>query len=372
MELTEQETVRREKLKNITQYTNSYPDRFEITHELTEAKELADGTKGVRVAGRILLMRVMGKLTFIKISDLYGSIQLAIKSDMVGEEQYEFFKSYFDIGDYIGVEGEMFTTNTGERTVRVSTFYFLGKALKPLPEKFHGLTDPELCYRKRYVDLIMNEDTRKRFILRFEFLKHIRRYLEDLGYTEIETPVLMNKPSGALARPFIAHHNALDMDVYLRIAPETYLKRAVVAGINKVFEVARCFRNEGVDSTHIQDFTMIEGYCAYYNYKDTMDLIRDMLTTVLKKILGTTVINLGGNQIDLAQEWKVVTFRDVILEHTSIDINVYNTKELLLGKIQELDLQLESETDIKLLGFGNLVDLLYKRMARPKIINPTF
>ncbi len=372
MELSEQEIVRRKKIDEIKEHFNPYPERFEVTHRLIEAKELADGAKGVKVAGRIVFMRKMGKLTFIKIRDIFGDIQLSIKSDIVGDEKYETFKDVFDIGDFIGVEGEIFTTHTGEKTVRANSYTFLGKALKPLPEKFHGLSDPELCYRNRYVDLIMNEDTRKRFLLRFEFIKQVRRYLEDLNYIEIETPVLINKPSGAVAKPFIAHHNALDMDVYLRIAPETYLKRAIVAGFTRVFEVARCFRNEGVDSNHLQDFTMIEGYCAYYNYEDTMKLMKDMLTTIIKNIFGTTTIRLGEHNIDLATEWEIIEYRDLLLKYVNIDINEYDTKEKLLTIIKDKQLELDSETDIDLLGYGSLLDLLYKKMARPNIVNPTF
>jgi lysyl-tRNA synthetase, class II len=372
MELTEQELVRRNKLQEIAKNTNPYPEKYETTHELFEAKELEDEVNGVRIAGRIVFMRNMGKLCFIKVRDIRGELQLSIKLDVLGEEQFELFKNIFDIGDFIGAEGEMFTTHTGEKTLRVSSYVFLGKALKPLPEKFHGLTDPELCYRNRYVDLIMNEDTRKRFLLKFEFIKQVRRYLEDLGYVEIETPVLINKPSGALARPFKSHHNALDIDVYLRIAPETYLKRAIVGGFTKVFEFARCFRNEGMDATHLQDFNMIEGYGAYLNYKDNMVLIENMLKTVINKLFGTLKITLNGNEIDLSKEWKIVSFRDLLIEYANIDINEYNDKEKLLAKIKVENISLESETDINLMGYGNLVDVLYKKVARPKMVDPVF
>lgn len=371
-EFTEQEIVRREKVKEIREKTNPYPERFETTHELKDVVNLEDGIKEIKVAGRITLMRKMGKLSFLTIRDIAGAIQISIKVDMVGEEKYNFFKDFFDLGDYIGVRGEMFTTHTGEKTIRAEDFVFLGKALKPLPEKFHGLTDPEACYRNRYVDLIMNENTRKRFLLKFEFIKQIRRYLEDRNYIEIETPVLINKPSGALARPFKSHHNALDIDVYLRIAPETYLKRAVVGGFNKVFEFARCFRNEGLDATHLQDFTMLEAYCSYYNYEDTMNLIEDMLKTVIKKVFGTLLITIEDKEVDLSKKWKTVSFRELILKHVDIDINEYNTKEKLLKVINDKNIVLESETDINVMGFGNLVDLLYKKIARPKLIEPVF
>lgn len=371
-EFTEQEIVRREKVKEIRKIANPYPERFEITHELKDVVNLEDGIKEIKVAGRITLMRKMGKLSFLTIRDIAGSIQISIKVDMVGEEKYNFFKEFFDLGDYIGVRGEMFTTHTGEKTIRAEEFVFLGKALKPLPEKFHGLTDPEACYRNRYVDLIMNENTRKRFLLKFEFIKQIRRYLEDKNYIEIETPVLINKPSGALARPFKSHHNALDIDVYLRIAPETYLKRAVVGGFNKVFEFARCFRNEGIDATHLQDFTMLEAYCSYYNYKDTMNLIEDMLKIVIEKVFGTLLITIGDKAVDLSKKWETVSFHQLILKYVDIDINEYNTKEKLLKVINDKNIVLESETDINVMGFGNLVDLLYKKIARPKLIEPVF
>ena len=267
-ELTEQEQVRREKVEKIREFCNPYPEKYEITHEIKDAKKLDDETKDVSVAGRIVFMRKMGKMSFLTIRDIEEKIQLSIKIDMVGEDNYKFFKENIDIGDFIGARGEVFTTHTGEKTIRVDSFKFLGKALKPLPEKFHGLTDQEACYRQRYVDMIMNQDTRDRFLIRIKFIKELRNYLDNLGYMEIETPILNNKASGATAKPFKSHHNALDMDVYLRIAPETYMKRAVIAGINKVYEIGRCFRNEGIDQTHLQDFTMIEAYQAYYNYKD--------------------------------------------------------------------------------------------------------
>ena len=371
-EFSEQEIVRREKVEEIRKVCNPYPERYEVTHSLKEASLLADETKDVRVAGRIVFMRKMGKLSFIKLRDIESDLQLSIKIDLVGEEKYNFFKDNIDVGDFIGADGEMFTTHTGEKTLRVSDFEFLGKALKPLPEKFHGLTDPELCYRNRYVDLIMNEDTRKRFLIRINFIKELRRYLDDLGYYEIETPILNNKPSGAVARPFISHHNALDLDVYLRIAPETYMKRAVVAGFPKVYEVARCFRNEGMDATHLQDFTMIECYQAYYNYKDNMKLIQNMLQSIIKKIYGTLTIQIGDKEVDLSGEWPSVSFRELIIKYANIDINEYNTKEKLLQKIMDEKIELESETPIENLGFGNLVDYLYKKVARPHMIGPVY
>ncbi|WMJ90317.1 lysine--tRNA ligase [Anaerocolumna sp. MB42-C2] len=366
------ETIRREKLDKITEITNPYPERFEVSHQLYELTDKPDGLTDIKTAGRITFIRKMGKLTFITIADIKGHIQAALKKDVVGEEQYDFFKKCFDIGDFIGVNGELFTTQTGEKTIRVKAFWFLGKALKPLPEKFHGLINTDSCYRQRYLDLIMNEDTRRRFLIKSDFIKAIRRFLEDNYYTEIETPVLINKPSGALARPFISHHNALDIDVYLRIAPETYLKRAIVGGFTRVFEFARCFRNEGMDATHLQDFTMLECYCAYYNYKDNMEFTQKMLCYAVEQVFGSSKLKIGDRQIDFLSKWPVVSFRKLILKDCGIDINDFKTAEELLSEITKKGLTLESETDIKLLGRGNLIDLLYKKVSRPNMVHPTF
>ena len=371
-EFSEQELVRRGKLDSIREYCNPYPERYVLTHSLKEASNLEDGVNQVRVAGRIVFLRKMGKMSFIKLRDIEGDLQLSIKIDLVGEKAYEFFKSNIDLGDFIGAEGEIFTTHTGEKTLRVQSFQFLGKALRPLPEKFHGLTDQEACYRQRYVDLIMNQDTRERFLLRIRFIRELRHYLDDLGYYGIETPILNNKASGAAAKPFVSHHNALDMDVYLRIAPETYLKRAVVGGIPKVYEIARCFRNEGMDATHLQDFTMVEGYQAYFNYEDNMKFIQHMLQTIIEKLFGTLTIPFGDREIDFSGDWPRVTFRELILKHSDIDIEVDNTKEKLLARILEKKIELESETPLENLGFGNLVDVLYKKVARPFMIEPVY
>lgn len=371
-EFSEQELVRREKLRKISEVTNPYPERFEITHDLKDAAKLDDDTKNVSIAGRIVFLRKMGKMSFLRLRDFDGEIQVSLKLDLLGEEKYSFFKSLIDIGDYIGVVGEIFTTQTGEKTLRASTLVFLGKALKPLPEKFHGLTDAEACYRERYVDLIMNRETREKFHIRFKFIKELRNYLDKLGYYEIETPILNNKASGATAKPFITHHNALDIDLYLRIAPETYMKRAVLSGMNKVFEIARCFRNEGIDATHLQDFTMIEAYQAYYNFEDNMKLIQNMLQTIIMNTFGTLNIQVGDKVIDMSGDWPKVSFRDIILKYSDIDIDLYPDKDSLLKVIKDRNIELDSETPIENLGYGNLIDYLYKKVARVHVVEPIY
>lgn len=369
---SEQEIIRREKLDEIRKNRQAYPDRYEVTHSLKEASVLEDGTTGVKVAGRIVFVRNMGKLSFLKLRDIDSDFQISFKKDLLGEEEYNFFNKFIDIGDFIGVEGEIFTTHTGEKTLRANSFKFLGKALKPLPEKFLGLSDQELKYRQRYVDLITNEETRDRFKTRFLFIREVRNYLDSHGYYEIETPILTTANSGAAARPFLSHHNALDIDVYLRIAPEMYLKRAVVAGINKVYEIARCFRNEGMDATHLQDFTMMEVYQAYFNYKDNMKFIRELLQHIIQKIFGTLTLTIDGKKIDFSGEWPTYSFRDLVMKYSNIDINIYDTKEKLLAKIKEDNIELDSDTPIENLGYGNLIDYLYKKVARPHIVGPIY
>jgi len=369
---SEQELVRRGKLDSIREYCNPYPEKYEITHSIKDAAHLADGTENVKIAGRIVFLRKMGKLSFMRIRDVEASIQVSMQLDLVGEEAYKFMKSNIDIGDFIGVTGEMVTTQTGEKTLKTHEFTFLGKALKPLPEKFHGLSDQEMKYRNRYVDLIMNEDARERFLLRSKLIWEIRSYLNSKEYIEIETPILNNKASGALARPFTTHHNALDIDLYLRIAPETYLKRAIVGGFTKVYEFARCFRNEGMDTTHLQDFTMLEGYGAYLNYKDNMTFLREMIQTVVKNLFGTLEITINKEVIDISGEWESISMRDLILKYCPIDIYEYDTKESLLNKIKEEKLDIDSDTPLEDMGYGNLVDQLYKKVARCHVVKPIF
>ncbi|MGC9330084.1 MAG: lysine--tRNA ligase, partial [Candidatus Hinthialibacter sp.] len=368
-------TVRDERIEMIRTLresgVNPFPDRFEYTHRLHEALELPENTENIRLAGRIVAIRKMGKLSFSHIQDADGKIQLCLTQDDLGKEHYAFFKKSIDIGDFIGAIGSIFITKTGEKTLRVTEFQLLSKAILTLPEKWHGLCDQESCYRQRYLDLIVNEESRRRFQVRRDLIREIRRYLEDNDFIEVETPILQSKPSGALAKPFITHHNSLDLDVYMRIAPETYLKRLIVGGYNRVFEFARCFRNEGVSTAHLQEFLMLEYYAAYWNYEDNMNFTERMLTTILQKALGTLTIEYKENLIDFSTPWPRKSLREVVLEGTGIDINQVKKREDLLSLAGEKSIDL-SDVDVESLGWGALVDAIYKKACRPKIISPLF
>lgn len=365
--------VRKEKeQKLIDAGINVHPERYELTHTIIEARNLEDGTKNVSIAGRVMSKRKLGKISFIDLRDLEGHLQLCIKRDDLGEETYKFLHETIDIGDFIGVKGDIFTTQAGEKSLQVYEYTFLGKALRPLPEKFHGLTDIEAVYRERHLDLIMNDETKKRFILRTKFIRLMREFLDNHGFLEVDTPVLQNTASGATAKPFITHHNALDMDVYLRISPELTLKKLIIGGFTNVYEIARDFRNEGMDANHLQDFTMVEGYSAYWCYKDNMKFLREMVIYILGKLYnGNLNIKIGDQEINFGGEWDVVSFRDLILKDCGIDINKYPTAESLLAEIKAQGIKLEAD-NLEQLGRGNLIDTLYKKVSRPKIINPTY
>ena len=365
--------ARNEKLQKIEQYgINPHPERYETTHEIGAARLLEDGAKNVSIAGRIMSKRKMGKIAFLDLSDVTGHIQLVMKRDDFPEGEYKKFHEITDIGDFIGVKGEIFTTQAGEKSLEVYSYEFLGKSLRPLPEKYHGLVNQEAIYRERHLDLIMNEETKKKFLLRSRFVRLLREFLDNHGFIEVETPALQNTASGATAKPFIAHHNALDRDVYLRISPELTLKKLIIGGFNNIYEVARDFRNEGMDANHLQDFTMVEGYSAYWNYEDNMKFMKEMITYILGKLYdGNLNIQIGDKVIDFGGEWKVVSFRELILKDCGIDIDKFETAESLLAEIRKNKIELEAE-NIESLGRGNLIDQLYKKVSRPSIVEPTF
>ena len=365
--------ARNEKLQKIENYgIHPHPERYETTHEIGDARKLEDGTKNVSLAGRVMSKRKMGKISFLDLSDITGHIQLVIKRDDLGEEEYKKFHEILDIGDFIGVSGEIFTTSSGEKSVQVYSYMFLGKALRPLPEKYHGLTNVEAIYRERHLDLIMNEETKKKFLLRSKFVRLLRNFLDDHGFIEVETPALQNTASGATAKPFTAHHNALDQEVYLRISPELTLKKLIIGGFNNVYEVARDFRNEGMDANHLQDFTMVEGYSAYWNYEDNMKFLREMIIYILSNLYdGDLNVQIGDKKINFGGEWKIVSFRELILKDCGIDIDKFETAESLLAEIKNQNIKLEAD-NLEELGRGNLIDQLYKKVSRPAIIEPTY
>ena len=371
MDRSEQELVRIGKLDAIREYCNPYPEKYEKTHALKDARLLEDGTTDVRIAGRIVFMRKMGKLSFIRIRDIEGDMQLEIKIDMVGEEAYEFFKKQIDTGDFIGAEGEIFTTQTGEKTLRVSKYEFLGKALRPLPEKFHGLTDMEIKYRQRYVDLIMNEETRRVFLGRSKLYAYIHKFLGDNGFLEVETPILQNAVCGASARPFYTHHNALDMDCNLRIAPETYLKQCVAGGFDRVYELAKCFRNEGMDAQHLQEFTQVEWYASYWNFEDNIKFYKKFIKGLLMELVGTTTIEYQGNVIDFGKDtWNRINYVEEMRNKFGFDFLDIDDPQVLKDKIVEKGLFSYEELD-EYKSLSQIIDFCYKKLVRTNIIEPT-
>ena len=370
-ELTEQEQIRRDKLKEISKVCNPYPDKYERTHLLKDARKLEDGTTDVSVAGRIVFMRKMGKLSFIRIRDLEADLQLELKVDMVGEEKYDFFKKLFDGGDFIGASGEIFTTQTGEKTLRVYDFKFLGKALRPLPEKFHGLSDTELKYRERYVDLISNEESRRVFLGRSKFYAFVHKYLGENGFLQVETPIMQTAVCGAAAKPFFTHHNALDMDMNLRIAPETYLKQCIAGGFDKVYEVAKCFRNEGMDTEHLQEFTQIEWYASYWNFEDNINFYQGFIRNLLLELRGTTQIEYKDSVLDFGKEnWDRINYVEEMRKIFGFDFLEIDDPQVLKEKIVEKGLFTLNELD-EYKSLSQIIDFVYKKKIRADIIQPT-
>ena len=383
-QLFEERLAKLEKIKALG--FHAYPERFEKTHysinvlelgqkKVREVEEIMkNNKKDICLAGRMTSFRDFGKLNFAHLLDDKGKVQICFAKGQLNEKEEKLMK-LLDIGDFIGVKGELFTTKHGETTVLVGELTFLGKALRPLPEKFHGLKDQEAKYRQRYLDLVMDTETRKRFDLRSAILRKLREFYWDKGFTEIETPVLENISSGAAAKPFNTHHNAMDIDVFLRIAAgELWQKTAVVGGYEKTFEVARCFRNEGMDPSHLQEFTMIEHYAAYWNYEDNMKFTEEMFEYIMKEVMGTTKVTIKNQEgkateIDFKTPWPRKDYREMIKKDSGIDILVHKDEKTLLKEIKENGIKIE---DAEKMGYGNLVDHLYKKVSRPKLIQPCF
>ncbi len=376
-ELTEQEQVRRNKMEEIrSKGIDPFGERFDRTHTSKKIieeygaknnEELEADPVSVRVAGRIMSKRGKGKAGFMHIQDRDGQIQIYVKLDNVGEDNYDLFNKA-DIGDIVGIEGTLFVTHTGELSVRASKYIHLVKALRPLPEKFHGLTDIEERYRRRYVDLIVNEESRNVALMRPKIIRTIQRFMDDKGFVEVETPVLQPVLTGASARPFTTYHNALDMPFYLRIALELPLKRLLVGGLEAVYEIGRTFRNEGVDPRHNPEFTLMEAYLAYSDLEGMMDLTEEMFQKIAQEVRGTLELEWNGKTINLAGPWKRVHMVDAIKEVTGIDFWQEMTFEEAKKLAQEHHLQLEEHHTT----IGHIINLFFEEFVEDKLVQPTF
>ena len=370
LDLNQLMKVRREKLDKLRE-ENKDPytiTKFNRTHTSKEIKDNYDELEGkdVTVAGRIMAKRIMGKASFCHIQDSEGKIQSYVSINELGEESYKEFKED-DIGDIIGITGFVFKTKTGEISIHAKEVTLLSKSLRPLPEKFHGDTD--LRYRQRYVDLIVNPEVKDTFILRSKIISNIRKILEEKGYLEVETPILNTISGGATARPFITHHNTLDIDMYLRIALELNLKRLIVGGYDRVFEIGRVFRNEGMDIRHNPEFTMLELYAAYQDYNDMMNITEEIFSRTAKEVLGTTKITYQEQEIDLAPGWKRITMIDSIKEITGIDFNEINTDEEAVALARERNIKIPDSTKETR---GDVISMFFDEYVEKTLIQPTF
>ena len=370
--LSEQRLIRRAKLKELQ---DAGQDPFQITkfvvkHHSADIKEGFEALEGsmTSVAGRIMSKRGMGKAVFCDLQDGKGRIQLYVRVDELGEEAFAKFKKT-DIGDIVGVEGEVFKTKRGEISVKAHKVTLLSKSLQPLPEKFHGLTDKEMRYRQRYVALIMNEDVRRAFRIRTAFIKHMRRYLDERDYLEVETPVLNTISGGATARPFITHHNTLDIDMYLRIATELPLKRLIVGGMDRVYEIGRIFRNEGMDPKHNPEFTSVELYQAYADFNDMMDLFEELLSSAAQKILGTYQVEWQGEKIDLTPGWSRMTMAEAVKQYVGIDFMAITDDEAAWAAAKAAGVVLPEGKEAT---WGNALYESFDQKVEEKLVQPTF
>lgn len=371
-DFSQQSKVRREKLAALQAEGK---DPFQITrfawdHTSAQIKENFDALEGqsVKVAGRLMSKRGMGKVSFCDLQDRDGRIQLYARQDEMDEAVYKQFKKY-DIGDIVGVDGEVFRTQRGEMSVRAKNITLLSKSLLPLPEKFHGLTNTELRYRQRYVDLIVNPEVKRNFMIRSQFIKHVRDFMDGRGFMEVETPVLNTISGGATARPFITHHNTLDIDMYMRIATELPLKRLIVGGMDRVYEIGRIFRNEGMDPKHNPEFTTIELYQAYADFNDMMDLFEDLLSSAAQKILGTYQVQWQGEDIDLTPGWPRMPMHEAVKKYCGIDFMAINSDEEAVAAAKSIGVELPETADKT---WGNALYECFDQKVEEKLIQPTF
>ena len=366
--LLKEDVVRLEHLKMLRENgVDPYPISARRTHTLEEAKRSPEGTS-VTVVGRIMTRREMGKIVFCHLKDATGRLQVVFSEAELGKESFKFFVKYFDSGDIVQIDGQMFVTHKGEVSVLVKQYLLLSKSLLPLPEKFHGLTDVEQRYRKRYLDLLANDDSMRIAQMRSLLVRALRTYFDAKGFFEVETPILQTLYGGALAKPFVTHHNALDIPLYLRIAPELYLKRLIVGGFEAVYEIAKCFRNEGIDHNHNPEFTQIEFYWAYKNYRDLMALMEDLLPYLITSVGLPLKMAIGTEMVDFTPPYPRVSMRELIQKFAKIDIEDFPDRASLFAKAKELHLEEIDET----MDRGTLIDEIYKKFARPNIINPIF
>lgn len=362
--------IRREKLSEL-QAAGKDPfqiTKYDVTHHSNDIKENYDTMEGqiVRVAGRVMQKRVMGKASFCNVQDLKGNIQSYVARDSIGEEPYKDFKKY-DIGDIVGIEGEVFKTKTGEISIHAASVTLLSKSLQILPEKYHGLTNTDLRYRQRYTDLIMNEEVKDTFVKRSKIISAIRRYLDGQGFMEVETPMLVTNAGGAAARPFETHYNALDEDVKLRISLELYLKRLIVGGMERVYEIGRVFRNEGVDTRHNPEFTLMELYQAYTDYHGMMDLTENMYRYVAQEVLGTTEVPYGEHVIDLGKPFERLTMVDAVKKYAGVDFDQVADTEAAKKLADEHHIEYEARHTK-----GDILSLFFEEFCEEKLIQPTF
>mgnify|MGYP001191692833 CR=1 FL=1 len=368
-QLNDQMRFRREKLQALRAAgSDPFMASFKPTHHADEIKENFASLEGhpVAVAGRLMLLRSQGKLSFGDLQDASGRIQLFVRQDVLGEEAYKAFRE-LDLGDIIGVSGQVMKTRRGEISVQVENFVLLAKALRPLPEKWHGLRDVEQRYRYRYLDLITNPESRHVFVTRSRIIQEIRNFLVERGYIEVETPMLHPIPGGAAARPFVTHHNALDMDLYLRIAPELYLKRLLVGGFERVFEIGKTFRNEGVSTRHNPEFTLLEAYEAYGDCESMMQTTEQLIAHVAQAVTGGTQIVYQGRAIDLTPPWRRITMLDAILEYTGVDLRGVESDEEAREAARKAGFKIEDG-----LSYGDVISHLFEEYVEPHLIQPTF
>ncbi|MBE9562580.1 MAG: lysine--tRNA ligase [Proteobacteria bacterium] len=362
--------VRISKMQNLLDSgLKAYPDRYKCTHTIGELKGLEEGTTA-SMAGRVLSVRRFGKLMFVTIGNAINRGQISLKKNELEEDSFKLFRNSVDLGDFIGVDGKRYTTQKGEPTLGVQNWTFLSKSLRPLPDKYHGIKDSEARLKQRYLSTCTDNEVADIYIKRAKLKQVLRSFLEEHNFIEVDTPAIQIQKSGALARSFKTHHNALDIDAELRIAPETYLKRALVGGFDRVYEIATCFRNEGMSLAHWPEFHMLEFYAAYWNFEDLITFTETMLKHVIDTVVGNNKFNYQEQEIDFSGNWPRLSFRELLIDKADLDINAFPTLEELQTEIIKRNL-LDAKT-IANLGRGSLIDELYKKTARPSIINPTF